>query len=203
MEGCSTDRRWHNKVMKHSYIIICLLIVACTPTEYVQTPYERPIARTQAEIDTAKQALNAVQSLSINNNREYCGFIGLNADKRYIISKPKRGRKGSCRPQDPSEDMVTILASYHSHGAYSPDYDSEVPSTDDLIGDIEEGQDGYVSTPGGRMWYIDVETQTAHLLCDLNCLLADPDFELDPETTPKPTYSLDKLSLRETGEGND
>ncbi len=83
-----------------------------------------------------------------------------------------------------------------THGAYSLDYDSEAPSPDDLIGDIAEGVDGYIATPGGRLWFNDASARRAILLCGPGCLRADPDFRPDPEYPVASRYSLMGLRRR-------
>jgi len=55
-----------------------------------------------------------------------------------------------------------IFASYHTHGAFSPDYSSELPSGDDMESDEAEGIDEWVATPDGRPCYIDTTDMFAH-----------------------------------------
>ena len=78
----------------------------------------------------------------------------MNHSGKLAATGPKRGRRDSCEPDEPPEDFE-ILASYHTHGDDTQEADTEVPSLEDLAGDIEEGIDGYIATPGGRLWLND------------------------------------------------
>ena len=103
------------------------------------------------ELDTlALRTLDALQHTSIAENREYCGYLGVDASGQVAATPAVPGTVDSCLPVDPPA-AFEIYASYHTHGAYSPDEDSEVPSYEDLQGDIEEGVDGYIATPG-QLW---------------------------------------------------
>ena len=44
--------------------------------------------------------------------------------------------------------FLEVMASFHTHACYDPDADSEVPSVEDLAGDIDESVNGYVATLG-------------------------------------------------------
>ncbi len=150
-------------------------LTACSPMP--QSPPLQP--QSAAEIAYIKTRLNVLQRRSITENREYCGYLGLTPAGDFAISPPQRGSLDGCTPDTPP-DGLSLLASYHTHAAYSPDYDSEAPSVDDLIGDIGEGVNGYVATPGGRLWYNDASARQAILLCGAGCLAADPAFQPDP-----------------------
>ena len=156
---------------------------------------ERPQPQSAAEIAFIKVELNALQPRSIAENREYCGYLGLDLTGRFAVSPPKRGSLDGCTPDDPPASL-RLIASYHTHAAYSYDYDSEAPSPDDLMGDIAEGVDGYIATPGGRVWFNDVAAQTAILLCDINCIFADPRYIPDPDYPIANRYSLAALRAR-------
>ena len=69
-----------------------------------------------------------------------------------------------------------VFASYHTHSAFAPGYDNEVPSLQDLRNDVRLGIDGYVSTPGGRVWRVDRVTRSAVQLCGIGCVFMDPGF---------------------------
>ncbi|WP_417271407.1 DUF4329 domain-containing protein [Celeribacter sp.] len=150
--------------------------------------------RAQDSEETAfvKALFAQLQPVSIDKNREYCGYIGLDEAGVLTSSKPKKGRAGSCTPKDPKE-LVTILASYHTHGAYSPNYYNEVPSGDDMEGDEAEGIDGWVATPGGRLWYIDTQDMVAAQVCGLGCVASDPEFVAGDMGPIQDSYSYDEL----------
>ena len=44
----------------------------------------------------------------------------------------------------------------------------------DIEADEDEGVDGFVATPGGRLWYVDTKDMIVRQLCSLNCLPQDP-----------------------------
>lgn len=156
-------------------------------------------ADSKAEIALMKKVFAEIQPLSFKRNREYCGYIGYDFDGNLVASEARRGRKSSCRPRDPVEIEV-IIASYHTHGAYNNDEGSEVPSVEDMEGDEAEGIDGYVATPGGRMWYVDTEVMEISQICGVGCLDQDPDFERY-DVTIENSYSYDELVEWFEGDG--
>lgn len=112
---------------------------------------------------------------SIEQNVEFCGYIGFTADGELAYSQPTRGDEGSCLSDDPT-NLELITAPYHTHGGFSPDYSSELPSGTDMEGDEDEGIDGWVATPGGRLWYIDTTDMVTFQICGIGCLPSDPEF---------------------------
>lgn len=149
-------------------------------------------ADSQEEIALMKEVFAELQPLSFERNREYCGYIGYDIDGNLIASEARRGRKSSCRARDPI-DIEVIIASYHTHGAYNNDEGSEVPSVDDMEGDQAEGIDGYVATPGGRLWYVDSEDMVISQICGLGCLYQDPDFVPYGDVGIEASYTYDEL----------
>lgn len=177
------------------FILFLAVLVACTQDPaFVDVP-PRAQPQSRAELEYARATLNSIQEQSIARNREYCGYIGVDSFGRFLATTPVRGRESRCRPKSPRGDFL-VLASYHSHGGFSEVYDSEVPSYEDLTTDILEEIDGYVATPGGRMWYVDARRKEARLVCGPNCLLSDPAYRdevLDPLRT---RYTLEDLARR-------
>lgn len=153
-------------------------------------------AQTAEELAFARTLLAELQDNSFAADREYCGMIGIDADGRLVASRPRRGSVDSCTPRDP-RDAVEIIASFHTHGSFAYDYDSEVPSVADVEGDMFEGVDGYISTPGGRLWFVDGQTGVSRVICGLGCLPADPDFEAEVWGPVAPRYTLEALEQRE------
>lgn len=150
-----------------------------------------------SELDAfARDALEELQALSLTSGREYCSMIGLDPDGELVVSEPRRGWRASCRPRDP-EDAEIILASLHTHGTHSPRFDSEMPSSDDMVGDMDEGIWGYIATPGGRIWRLDGETGTGRQLCGTGCLIADPDYDAEDHDPIPRRVTLDTLFERE------
>ncbi len=155
-------------------------------------------AQDTEELALARATLSAIQPQSIRENVEYCGYLGLDENGAYIASPPTRGDTSSCLSDDPV-DIAVITASYHTHAAYSPDYNSEVPSGDDIEGDEEEGIDGYVATPGGRFWYIDTLDDVLSQICGVGCLPHDPSFERETDYVVQQSYAFDEL-IEATGQ---
>jgi len=141
-----------------------------------------------------------LQELSIANKREYCGYFGLNDDDELIASKATKGEEDGCLADEPGPEMVEILASYHTHGAFHYEADAETPSTADLEADIEEEVDGYVATPGGRIWMNDVDKELAIMMCDRNCTVSDPNYDNQAFPPVNGTYDLDGLYDRDDAE---
>ncbi len=144
-------------------ILIALMLPAAPAT-----------AQSAEEIRFAKAWLNSLQQRSFQANREYCGYMGRTTDGRFAATRARKGKEDSCFVRWNSK--IDIFASYHTHGGFDPDHYNEIPSTDDLRGDHADGVNGYVATPGGRLWFIDGERLTARQICGLGCLQQDPDF---------------------------
>lgn len=138
--------------------------------------------------------LETVQLLSLEEGREFCGYIVRVRDK-VRATPPIRGKAYECLPREPLAN-VEIIASYHTHGRFADDADSEVPSVDDMLGDREEGIDGYIVTPGGRVWFHDVDKGVVDLICALECVTADPEHDDSYFDPVAPRYTLEELSAR-------
>ena len=132
---------------------------------------------------------------SIEQNVEFCGYIGFTADGELAYSQPTRGDEGSCLSDDPT-NLELITASYHTHGGFSPDYSSELLSGTDMKGDEDEGIDGWVSTPGGRLWYIDTTDMVTFQICGIGCLPSDPEFIAGDSGIIEQSYSYDDLVIK-------
>ena len=144
----------------------------------------------------AAAVLDTLQVRSIAENVEYCGCFGIDATGRLAATKAVRGSEDSCLPDVPPAGFEA-LASYHTHGAYSLESDSEVPSVDDMLSDLEEGVDGYVATPGGRLWLNIFDEELAVQLCGPGCVTADPNYRPCRAYLPDLEYTLDDLHTRE------
>lgn len=153
-----------------------------------------PIKAATTNVDAfAKSVLGSLQEQSIAETREYCGFIIQTQDGGLATTPISRGTEASCESRP---GFAPVVASFHTHGSYAPRYDNEVPSVNDVMNDFEGQTDGYVSTPGGRLWLIDFESRTIRQLCGVGCLPADPNE--DPTTAaPVPqSFTLDTLRKR-------
>lgn len=170
-------------------------LVACGPTpEEAQVP-PREIPQTSEELSAVRAVFNAVQPESVARNREYCGYIVRDRFGLLAATAARRGSVASCTPRWPRGD-VDVLASYHTHGAFNPEYDSEVPSYEDMASDIREEVDGYVATPSGRVWHIDAARKEARLVCGPGCVVGDPTYIPAFDEVLQDRYVLDELARR-------
>ncbi|MCT4684099.1 MAG: DUF4329 domain-containing protein [Roseicyclus sp.] len=158
------------------------------------------LAQDPAELEVAREILMDLQPRSFAENREYCGYIGVLPDGGYMATEVTRGDAWSCLSRGDESRFLEVTASFHTHAAFDSEADSEVPSSTDLLGDMEEGVNGYVATPGGRLWYIDGEEGVAVLVCGLGCMGQDPDFIAGDAGPIAARYTLDDLLRREAGE---
>ena len=149
------------------------------------------LAQSADEINLVKSVLNQLQDASFSANREYCGYIGFDDKGVLFASNASRGRRNSCLGKAP--DNMEIIASYHTHGAFDLDVPAEFPSATDLEGDEEEGIDGYIATPGGRLWYSDSQDMEVSQICGLGCLKQDPKFKAGLDGDIHISYSYQEL----------
>lgn len=136
-----------------------------------------------------------LQPLSIRHNREYCGYIGYDADGILRTTEPIPGDASSCQPRDPA-GLVTTVASYHTHAAFADGYVNEIPSQQDVDSDSDQGMNGYVATPGGRLWFVNGTDRSVRQICGVACLPADPAFNLSDGGPVAKFYPYDKLLWR-------
>jgi hypothetical protein len=141
----------------------------------------------------ARAFLNQMQARSFAENREFCGMFGRDAQGFVIATQPLPGGMDSCAPAF-GPPGFRAFASYHSHGAFDPGADSEVPSPGDVMADMQEGLIGYVSTPGGRLWR-NQGPQTTQI-CGPGCLVQDPNFVPGLYGPVATRYSVDGLRQR-------
>lgn len=141
----------------------------------------------------ARNFLNQIQPRSFARGIELCGYFYIDAAGQIAATAPIAGTLATCTQPAPG---AAVFASYHTHGAYDGNYDNEVPSVGDLQGDFSFGIDGYVSTPGGRVWRIEADSQIAIQICGLRCVSVDPGFIPRDETGVRPTYTIAQLRQR-------
>ena len=142
-----------------------------------------------------RATLNELNVMSFAEGIEFCGYVGFTADGELAVSPPTRGDESSCLSDDPT-NLELITASYHTHGDFSTEYSSETPSGTDMEGDEEEGIDGWVSTPGGRLWYIDTVDMVTYQICGIGCLAQDPNFIAGDDGFIAEEYTYDELVER-------
>jgi hypothetical protein len=154
---------------------------------------------TDADMDAfAISFLDSIQSQSIAERREFCGFFTQSYLNTLDATAPARGSKASCSSTFPSL-FPKVRALYHTHGAYDVGYFNELPSAEDMTTAFAQGLDSYFATPAGRVWKIDPETARATQLCGPGCVQSDaasvPQGEADIQTS----YSLPELQERHFG----
>jgi hypothetical protein len=179
--------------LKSSFIApVAFTLAACQ----LEEPEIFEAAPGLSEVEFAKATLNSLQVMSFENNREFCGYIVRTPDGTLAATTANQGRISSCRADSPSDDHL-IVASYHTHGAFENYTPAEFPSMGDVLADEDEGIDGYVSTPGGRLWYVDGAELIVSQICGVGCLTKDPNFEAGLDGDIKVSYSIDELRASE------
>ncbi len=156
-----------------------------------------PIAQAQdaRETEFVIGLMESMNQLSVRFNREVCGYILQDAEGALFSTKVSWGGNASCASL-PLEPGLRAISSWHTHAAWDPAYDGEVPSIQDVEGDMQFGVNGWVGTPGGRLWYVDGTTGTMTQACGRYCLPSDPSFLQDDHGPVAETYSLDGLYQR-------
>lgn len=192
------------------YLIFILLgLSACAPTVSVPTlpqksgmvparPQERPVmsaSQSGQEVALVRSLFAQLQPISIQTGAEYCGLIGFDAFGTLIATQAERGDAASCAIEGQGRIEV-VTASYHTHGAFSTDYFNELPSVTDVEGDEADGIDGYIATPGGRLWYVDSSERVMSQLCGLGCLPSDPRFIPGDGGPVAQSYTYEELAWR-------
>lgn len=152
-----------------------------------------------AEVALVRQRLAPLQMLSFVTDLEYCGYLGRDDRDRPVFTRIQRGDHDSCTPL--AEDQPDrLVASLHTHGSYDPEVPAEFPTVLDMDSDHDEGVNGYVSTPGGRLWYIDSRAMIAVQLCGLACLPQDPRFHPGDDGVIADRYTRAQLQALEDGD---
>ncbi|NOE25101.1 DUF4329 domain-containing protein [Ruegeria sp. HKCCD6157] len=172
---CEAARR-----LRHTLVVLILWPPATT------------LAQSPEEISVAKATLSSLQGISFNNDTEYCGYLAYDPAGKLVATPAQRGDNKSC-VWDQAENGLVLVLSYHTHGRFDPEYSSEVPSVADIEADEDEGIDGFVSTPGGRLWYVDTERMEVRQICDIGCLPKDPSFVPGLEGEISSVYSYEDL----------
>lgn len=66
----------------------------------------------------------------------------------------------------------------------------------DVEGDMSFGVNGWVATPGGRLWFIDGETGSTRQVCGRDCLPSDPNFFAEDYGPVAKEYTFEQLRRR-------
>lgn len=163
----------------------------------VKGPEDFVITATQPEVEAfARDQLGAMQARSFESDVEPCAIIFEDSDGDLGTTPVKGDAEATCDILYFDEPGMAPLASIHTHGSHDRRYDSEVPSLTDLQSDIASRTDGYVSTPGGRLWRVDWQRQRAVQVCGEGCLPQDPAYEPCPGDPIAAQYTLAELERR-------
>jgi hypothetical protein len=174
--------------MKHvNAIVLCLALVLSAPAPAT--------AQSASETAFVMALMRAMNQLSVRFDREVCGFVLRDATGAYSSTKVSWGGAASCASL-PLQPGVTAMSSWHTHAGWDPDYDGEVPSIQDVEGDMSMGVNGWVATPGGRLWFVDGNTGALRQVCGRDCLPVDPGFVPEEHGPVPDELSLDGLYQR-------
>lgn len=152
-------------------------------------------AQNVEETELVHTWLAQVNAQSIAENREICGYVLRSPDGELAIGLTGWGGAATCTMGQVPEGH-TVLSSWHTHSAYTPGYDGEVPSTIDVETDMVQGRNGWVATPGGRLWFINGDTGMIYQVCGAGCLPADPAFVPQQYGPVEASYTLGALRRR-------
>ena len=154
-------------------------------------------AQAQSAHETAyvMALMESMNTLSVRFDREVCGYILRHPNGAYSSTKVSWGGHASCAslPVAPGMDVVS---SWHTHAAWARGYDGEVPSIQDVEGDMSQGINGWVGTPGGRLWHVNGQTGAIRQICGRGCLPEDPGFLSEEHGPVSEVYTLDGLYAR-------
>jgi len=182
----------HSRKFRIAVSVIGLVaLLGCADATVVASDLPSVTGRTEDIDRFAIGVLGSLQARSIAESREYCGAIFESPDGGLATSPIARGTEASC---DIKFSALPVVAWFHTHGSFSPRYDNEVPSVEDVEGDFNARIDGYVATPAGRVWLIDYETGIIRQLCGRGCITADPND--DPRAALPVPQSLTLAELR-------
>lgn len=155
------------------------------------------IVSTDELTDYARATLAGIQSRSINNNQEYCGVIFEDEEGNLQTSTIYPGERAACALDWGVPLGNHVVASFHSHGGFDTQYASEIPSSVDLATDIDARIDGFVGTPGGRIWHNKWREEATELLCGEGCLQVDPRYQRFKDTSNRRLNIAERYSMGE------
>jgi Domain of unknown function (DUF4329) len=146
----------------------------------------------ESEVQAVLERFAPIQMLSFAAGFEYCGYLVRTPQSALAFTEIVRGGADGCTPLAPPTDVM-LIASIHTHGAYDPLVPAEFPTVMDIDSDHREGVNGYIATPGGRLWYVDSSALTVHQLCNSGCLPQDPEFQPGDDGIIALTYTRQEL----------
>ena len=157
-------------------------------------PLQAP-AQSAQETAFVMGLMESMNALSVRFDREVCGYILRHPNGAYSSTKVSWGGHASCASL-PVMDGMDVVSSWHTHAAWAAQYDNEVPSIQDVEGDMRMGVNGWVGTPGGRLWFVDGQTGFMRQICGPGCLPEDPNSVEGSQGPVGESYTLDGLYAR-------
>ena len=152
------------------------------------------VAQSRNEIAFMMDLFERLQPQSFAKEREYCGFLGRDVDGTLRATEPTAGDRDSCPLVWPGD--MEVIASYHTHGTFDFAYYNELPSDTDMLNDQSLGVNGWIATPGGRLWYVDSERMVTKQICGQGCLPIAPGFYKSQAGDIATGYTFDELVER-------
>ena len=149
-------------------------------------------AQDAQEVALVRGIFADLQPLSFRKKREYCGYLGLTREGKLVATDAVPGDMASCTMEFPRD--IAVVASYHTHGTFDEGYYNEMPSLLDVESDSSAYLNGYVATPGGRLWYVDGRARVARQICGVGCLPVAPQFSNFADGAIAEVYTYDDLS---------
>ncbi len=167
-------------------------VTACSLALMLAPP---PVAaQSRDQIEFMLQLFRPLQQRSFDKRREHCGFIGYSQKGKLVASEVTPGSRDSCPLFLPRD--IAVIATFHTHGSFEVPYFNELPSETDMLSDRALNVDGWVATPGGRLWFIDSRAMVARQICGVGCLPVAPGFYKAQAGEIAQSYSFEALSAR-------
>jgi hypothetical protein len=187
-----------NSTLIYAAIAIIWVAIVLRTAFNAKDPDDFVVTVAQSEVQAfARKQLGAMQAQSLAENVELCAIIYEDSGGSLGTSRVREGGEAECDLRYFDEPGMAPVASMHTHAGFDESYDSEVPSLIDIESDIESQLDGYVATPGGRLWRIDWKEARAELVCREGCLQQDPAYRPCADDPVAKSYSLTQLRARE------
>lgn len=182
----------------YTALAIVWVVIVVRAASNVKQPEDFVVTVSQSDVQAfARERLDEMQARSFAEKVELCTIIFEDNRGDLGTTRVRAGDEAACDLRYFDEPGMAPLASIHTHGAFDAKYDSELPSLLDIEGDIESELDGYVATPGGRLWRVDWKQQRAVLVCREGCLRQDRAYRSCPGDPVATTYTLSQLTVRD------
>ena len=119
------------------------------------------VVRFRTQQSAAFDVLNRINPVSVDENREYGGWVYQSTDGSFGSSEPVIGTQSmvtlpNTRQSTPAGSR--LAATYHTHAAFHRRFDNENFSPQEIESDETLGLDGYLATPAGLFKWHNVTT---------------------------------------------